>query len=438
MSDPASTTLPLSQQLDPQQLDPWKESTAETEDEERPEVPEAVLETFFDQSSLVADQAEEYWQEHVLKRQFDDDEEGFRFNEHTHAERKTSIELLTADQTKLEQELGTLDKEKQKIQIQEITRIRERRVQIIMEQASADIAYMLAHRAKIESEVKDLAVNAESQADIEKLKELAEKATQLSSRMNKFEIYSTAALELFKKYQTSADDLSKVIGDGRTDRDQEFMYQMLIAVEKSTGNDYEITGSNDRNFLTTFEDICGGIIKIDHKRLAILIAARVSQLEETAQEKTSDALETKEKTPSAGSPNLTDTQPTPSSVGEAALSFADLQRDGQTEIAKQAQQLDDSDQNSILDSKQGSDGMTVTELPPAGVNLTQTTSEYTTTMTDSTAEPVTTTTDTSMDSDSTITHLPTAEELQQEKQDRDQARATAVKHAIEDVFAPRR
>lgn len=413
MSDPVATTLPITQQLDP-----WEEPTLEQDNgEETPEVPEAILETFFDQSSVVSNQAEEYWTEHVLKRLFESDEEEFRFNEHTHTERGTLIEQLGEEQAKLELQLGTLDGEEQKKLRQRIVALRERRTQVIMEQAAADIAYLLTHRAKIEAEVKELAVSAESQADIEKLKAMGEKALHLSSRMDKFEIYSEAAINLFKKYRETARDLSENIGDERPNRDQEFMYQMLIATEKSTGNDYEISGIGDRDYITTFTDIRNTITTVNHKDLALLIATRVRQLEETINENASGA--TKPDEQKVGQSESGDAHQSISGTADitAGVTFTDFQRDYQPVITEQARKLDDSDQNDIVDSRQGTDGVTVTELPEHKVE---------------------TTTETSTDSVSTVTSIPTAEELHQEQLDRDQARTKAVQVAIEDVFAPKK
>lgn len=413
MSDPVTSTLPVTQQLDP-----WEEPTLEQDNgEETPEVPEAVLETFFDQSTVVTSQAEEYWTEHVLKRPFEADEEEFRFNEHTHTERRTLIDELAEEQAKLELQMGSLDGEEQKKLRQRIVALRERRTQVIMEQAAADITYLLSHRAKIEAEVKELAVNAESQADIEKLKQMGEKALHLSSRMDKFQLYSEAAINLFKKYRETARDLSENIGDERPNRDQEFMYQMLIAVEKSTGNDYEISGIGDRDYITTFTDIRDTITTVNHKDLAILIATRVSQLEETVDQNTQstgkpDAQKTDEQKPG-------DPQQSIGGVADVAagVTFTDFQRDYQPVITEQARLLEDTDQNDIVDSRQGTDGITVTELPE---HRTETTTE------------------TSADNVSTATSIPTAEELHQEQLDRDQARTKAVQVAIEDVFAPKK
>lgn len=413
MSDPVTTTLPVTQQLDP-----WEEPTLEQDDgEATPEVPEAILETFFDQSSVVSNQAEEYWTEHVLKRPFESDEEEFRFNEHTHTERVTLIEQLSEDQAKLELQLGSLEGEEQKKLRQQIVALRERRTQVIMEQAAADIAYLLSHRAKIESEVKELAVNAESQADIEKLKAMGEKALHLSSRMDKFHLYSEAAINLFKKYRETARDLSENVGDQRPNRDQEFMYQMLIAVEKSTGNDYEISGIGDRDYITTFTDIRDTITTVNHKDLAVLIATRVSQLEETVDKNT--PADKKSDDQKANQPDSAGSRQPASGGADLAtgVTFTDFQRDYEPVITEQAKKLEDADQNDIVDSRQGSDGVTVTELPEHGVQ---------------------TTTETSTDSASTITSIPTAEELHQEQLDRDQARTKAVQVAIEDVFTPKK
>lgn len=365
MSDPAATTLPSYQVLDP-----WESPLELPEKDERPEVPESALETFLDQSTLVSDQAEEYWTEHVLKRPFEPDEEEFRFNEHTHTDRTALLEKMAGQLSKMEIELGSLDPEKQKELRRQMVALREKRSQIIMEQAAADMAYLYAHRAKIESDIKDLAVNAQSQDDVEELNAIAEKALHVSSRIDKFQIYSESALNLFKKYRETAYNLSENIGDNRPNRDQEFMYYMLIAVEKSTGNDFEISSVGDRDYQTTFTDIRDQITQVDHKQLATLIAARVSQLKETVSESSAEKQDQAKPVDEADQQVDPKYKKTDSSDGAAGLlgglDIADFQRDNQAEIAATAQSLDDADGNGMDDSRQGTNGLADTELPAAG------------------------------------------------------------------------
>jgi len=274
MTDPTTTLV--------KPLDPWQEESLEVEDkdEQHEKIPRSELESFFDQSANVAKQADEYWRDHVLSRSFEGDEAHFNFNNHTYAERKKRLGEIDQEQTKLEDLIGatTDDTEKDQLRRKLIAK-REERAKVIMEQAWADLAYLLDHRAKLEAQIKELAVNAETQDDIDKLKELAATAKQLTSRLIKFELYTEAAIVLFREYFIARNDLSAGTGDGKTDRFNDFMFKMLVETEKATGANFGTTDAGDRNQLNMFVDLREKVVSVDYKKLENLIKARVSQLE---------------------------------------------------------------------------------------------------------------------------------------------------------------
>ena len=277
MFDPTnSSVLTTAAAKSAQQLDPWqKEASAVETTENSPETPEAVVEVLFEQAEIVEEQADQYWTEHVLKRPFDADEEEFVFNQHTYTQRQEALEKNRIDKGELETSEFADPKEKQL----KLIALREQKIQIIIEQAWADLSYLLSHRAKIEAETKKLAIEANSQTDIDQLKEMAVKSLHLASRLNKFNIYTESAEHLFKKYRELSPDLAHLLHDGATDRYDQVMHKMLQATQTSIDLDLRISGQNDRDYLTTFLDLKERISTVDYDRLSILIAARVKQLE---------------------------------------------------------------------------------------------------------------------------------------------------------------
>ncbi len=399
MTDP-TTTLPVAQALDP-----WKETNEKTpEIEEKPEVAEATFEVFFDQTDLVSDQATEYWQEHVLKREFESDEKIFVFNNRTYQERTVIVDRLEKDIGEWTGKIGqeTESDEQQKIK-QKIVAIRELRSQIIMEQAWSDVAYLHSHRAKIEVETRDLAVNAQNQTDIEKLKKIAEKSSHLADRLTKFSLYSESAINLFKKYRVLSPDIVEFTGGyhigveygqlvpGLADLEEvppnqrydSVMNKLLLSVEAATGHNFETESGGDRDYLTSFEEMREGVLTIDYKRFVVLIAARVKQLEvefskqsHTEESQTATApLDSTEPglIPSSPDDVLSDKPIQAEKNGSAdniasalGLSFSDILNNHQEAIAEQTKNLDDPDKvvtDAASPDNENTAATTVTEVP---------------------------------------------------------------------------
>lgn len=353
MFDPTnSNSLTTAAQKSAQQLDPWQEEAKTIETTENtPETPEAVVEVLFDQAEIVEEQADQYWTEHVLKRPFEADEEEFVFNQHTHAERQEALEKNRIDKGELETSEFADPAEKRL----KLLALREQKIQIIIEQAWADLSYLLSHRAKIEAETKKLAIEASSQTDIDKLKEMAVKSLHLASRLNKFNLYTESAEHLFKKYRELSPDLAHLLHDGATDRYDQVMHKMLQATQTSIDLDLRISGQNDRDYLTTFLDLKERISTVDYDRLSILIAARVKQLESMLAE--SQPTNEESAVHSANTDQMSVTQqegveksdaPATQEQNEAAtagsiaeiFSFADLVAAKQAQIDAEADQLE--------------------------------------------------------------------------------------------------
>jgi hypothetical protein len=388
MFDPTPSAVTAAAAKTSQQLDPWQENANAIETtESTPETPEAVVEVLFDQAEVVEEQAEQYWTEHVLKRPFEADEEEFVFNQHTHTQRQEALEKNRLEKGELETSEFADPKEKQL----KLIALREQKIQIIIEQAWADLSYLLSHRAKIEAETKKLAIEATSQTDIDQLKEMAVKSLHLASRLTKFNLYTESAEHLFKKYRELSPDLANLLHDGASDRYDQVMYTMLQATETSIDQDLRISGQNDRDYLTTFLDLKERISTVNYDRLSILIAARVKQLESMLAESQStlptvDEVTTEAATaqhPEETNNSESDTPAQESDTSNSAsnsiaeiFSFADLVAAKEAQINAEAQQLEvppaAADGSAIPETVAVSDE---TPLPTKSGQTTETTSQ---------------------------------------------------------------
>ncbi len=278
-------------------LDSWDEPGESVETTELSvENPEAITEVLFDQTDLVEQQAEEYWTEHVLKRPFEPGEAEFVFNERTHTRRR---ELLRENET-AEGELETSDFADPAEKRLKLLALREKKIQLITEQAWADLNYLLVHRTKIEEQAKKLLTGAESQTNADELKVLAVEARHLSSRLVKFELYTESAVHLFKKYRELAPEMTLALHDKQPDRYEQVMYDMLVATQTNLGQDFAITGQGDRNYLTTFIDLRDKVLSVDYQRLAALTVDEAKQVEVAAEPTTTKDADQTSSSPAEG------------------------------------------------------------------------------------------------------------------------------------------